>query len=233
MSKQIYWEEFYRKIQRQEQKTPGGTYDWFFPYKVASPWLQHYIEQQQTSLVQATNQKQQHTLLKAMDLGCGTSDLSALLYADHPTLQITCVDFSKEAITKMQRMFGHLAPPKDNDPGITFVQGDAMQLPFKDQTFDICYEKGTVDAILKQKTHGTSEAVKAICEISRVLKSSGVLLQFSDEPPELRLPVLERAKGELVTLQNKSFSISFKDIGDFSGIEFFLYVMQDSKSVGL
>jgi ubiquinone/menaquinone biosynthesis C-methylase UbiE len=226
MSQQSYWEEFYRKVPHQ---TSADTYDWFFPYQVAQPWLHQYIKQQ---TIQAGDQEGQRSL-KVMDLGCGTSDLSTHLFADNPSLQITCVDFSEEAIKKMQRTFGHLEPQKESSPGITFVQGDATCLPFKDQTFDICYEKGTVDAILKQKTHGTSKAVGVICEIARVLKPAGVLLQFSDEPPELRLPLLESAKWELITSQNRSVSISFKEISNFSGIEFFLYTMQDAKSVSI
>ena len=93
----------------------------------------------------------------------------------------------------------------------------------------MCYEKGTIDAVLKQKKHGISYAVEVMLEVMRVLDQDGVFLQFSDETPEMRLSVLEKAKMEMQKSYNRTFSMSFKEIGDFSGIEFFMYLMHHTK----
>ncbi|XP_072031739.1 citrate synthase-lysine N-methyltransferase CSKMT, mitochondrial-like [Amphiura filiformis] len=221
MSRQSYWEKYYRT------KQPEGSepYDWFFPYKVAKPYLLQHIHQQSALLAERSTGKP--PILQVMELGCGTSDLSAQLFVDEPHMHIHCVDFAEEAIQIMRDKYIHFLPETEHSPGIQFRHCNVSNLPFTDSRFNICFEKGTIDAVLKQKKHATSYAVEVICEVARVLKEDGVFLQFTEERPELRLSVLEKAKVEILKSRNRNFSVSFKEVGDFSGIEFFLYIMQD------
>ena len=225
MSKQSYWEKFYRK--KHPDPSAPESFDWFFPYQVAKPWLLQHIQQQQA--LQRENDPNDVAPLQVLELGCGTSDVAAELFVDDPTLHVQCVDFSEEAIKTMHARFKHLESTRGEErSGLHYSQCDITSLPFADGRFHVCYEKGAIDAILKEKTVrlGTNKAVEVICEVARKIHKEGVFLQFSDDLPERRLPILEKAKVEIEKAWGRHYCVSFKDIGNFSGIDFFMYVMK-------
>ncbi len=68
---------------------------------------------------------------RVLDICCGTGDLTGALLAERPVKAepVTGLDFSREML--------HLAEQKYGDANVRWVEGDAMALPFPDNTFDL------------------------------------------------------------------------------------------------
>lgn len=129
--------------------------------------------------------------LAALDLGCGTSGVAfALAEAGVPA--VVGVDGSTTAIAQMQR-----AHHTDDDTCLIQkrllfrVANLCSPLPFLDNQFDLIIDKGTTDAIM----YGAGDAAVASLhqELRRVITKDGIVMHFSDEDPDLRLPLLQAA----------------------------------------
>jgi demethylmenaquinone methyltransferase / 2-methoxy-6-polyprenyl-1,4-benzoquinol methylase len=99
--------------------------------------------------------------MKILDIAAGTGSSSRPL-ADKGA-ELTCLDFSE----------GMLAAGRKRNPDLTFIQGDALKLPFADQSFDV-----TTISFGLRNTH---DAGAALAEAHRVTKSGGkiVIAEFS------------------------------------------------------
>lgn len=97
---------------------------------------------------------------RVLDLCCGTGDLARIMKEIQPDACIIGADFS-------ERM---LEIAKDKNPNIKFMQLDATNLPFEDNSFDIV----TMGFGLRN----IQNAEKAVEEIYRVLKPSGKFLHL-------------------------------------------------------
>lgn len=64
-----------------------------------------------------------------------------------------CVDFSKVAIETMQERYA-------SDSGIEWKCADVRELPMADQSIDIAFDKGTLDAMIFGSSLDPPEAVK-------------------------------------------------------------------------
>ena len=99
---------------------------------------------------------------KVLDLGCGPGFFTMLL--GQKGCQMTAFDYSD----------GMLAQAKQNaaSVGVTaeFVQGDAQDLPFEDETFDMI--------VTRNLTWNLEQPEKAYKEWLRVLKPGGCLLNY-------------------------------------------------------
>jgi demethylmenaquinone methyltransferase/2-methoxy-6-polyprenyl-1,4-benzoquinol methylase len=99
--------------------------------------------------------------MKILDIAAGTGSSSRPL-ADKGA-SVTCLDFSE----------GMLAAGRKRNPDLTFIQGDALKLPFTDQSFDV-----TTISFGLRNTH---DAGAALVEAHRVTKDGGkiVIAEFS------------------------------------------------------
>ena len=99
--------------------------------------------------------------MKILDIAAGTGSSSRPL-ADKGA-EVFCLDFSE----------GMLASGRKRNPDLTFIQGDALKLPFPDQEFDV-----TTISFGLRNTH---DAGAALAEAHRVTKSGGkiVIAEFS------------------------------------------------------
>lgn len=101
---------------------------------------------------------------KVLDLACGTGDLSALL--SKSGFNVVGGDFSPQMLLKA----------KAKNPNIEFVSADAENLPFEDNSVDavtICFG-----------IRNFNDRGKALAEIRRVLKPSGILAIAEFSIPE-------------------------------------------------
>lgn len=73
-------------------------------------------------------------------LGCGNSTLSRDLY-DDGYKRVDNIDYSDVVIEKMKRV-------NEERTEMTWVVGDIRDLPFEDESVDVCIDKGTMDALL-------------------------------------------------------------------------------------
>lgn len=91
-------------------------------------------------------------------------------------------------------------------------------------------DKGTSDAVLKG-LNGEKAFLEVVGECLRVLKPHGKLVQFSDEPPELRLNTLEKVQRELPKSRfstSKGFKVrmSWRELEKGSGFQHFMYILR-------
>ena len=229
MSDQSFWNNFYAR--RQGDK----VFDWFVRFEDVCGHLKPYLP--------PVSDKE---LARILDIGCGTSDFSLKLFEHlNQKCRIDCIDFSPEAIKaqgKIIRERGFLAKKTPDaegrlgtnlDPrdwtGLACHEADAKNLPFREGRFSLAIDKGSSDAVLKGP-NGESAFLEVVGECLRVLNTQGKLVQFSDEPPELRLNALEKVQSELLQTgftASKSFKvrISWRELDKGSGFQYFLYVV--------
>ena len=218
MSDQSFWNNFYTSHQGNKH------FDWFVHFEDVSGYLTPYFPSVEDNC----------TIPRIIDIGCGTSDFSLKLFNHiNRKCHIDLVDFSPEAIKIMQQILLKQGVLKksvnpEDFPGIACHQADAKNLPFKEHTFLLALDKGTSDAVLKG-TEGETAFVDVVKESLRVLMPSGKLIQFSDEPPEVRLSLLEKVKQEVMrtNLNTKNCKLRFmwRELEVNSGFQHFMYVV--------
>ena len=111
---------------------------------------------------------------RILDVACGTADLSLELF-ESTASQITAIDFCREMLEIGASKVRH------RDGQIKFVEGDALVLPFLDQSFDVV----TIGFGLRN----LSAVDDGLKELFRVLRPGGSLavLEFSKpQTPVLR-----------------------------------------------
>lgn len=94
-----------------------------------------------------------------LDVGCGTG----IITADIASLTDGCITGIDIDGKKLEQ-----ATPFVSDPHITLVEGDALQLPFKDKTFDLVVSN-VVLIHIKDQQKAVDEMVRVTCENGIVL----------------------------------------------------------------
>lgn len=97
-----------------------------------------------------------------VDLCCGTGDLARIIKRIQPDTCVTGIDFSEEMLKK--------AKNKKSIGKISYMQGDATNLPYEDNSFDIV----TMGFGLRN----IANAEKAVEEVYRILKPNGSFLHL-------------------------------------------------------
>lgn len=105
---------------------------------------------------------------RVLDVACGTGDFVCALVRASPGSEVTGLDFSEEMLRIARRRM----------PGASFVQGDALALPFEAEAFDAV----TVGFGLRNFV----DIPKALSEMARVLKPGGSLVILEATRPEKR-----------------------------------------------
>ena len=95
-----------------------------------------------------------------LDLCCGTGDLTGLLKEKYPDAKVIGIDFSDKMLEVARK----------KNPNIEFLEADCTQLPFEDESFDLC----TISFGLRN----VEDIEKVLKEIYRVLKKSGVFINL-------------------------------------------------------
>ena len=101
----------------------------------------------------------------ALDVACGSGKLTAeLARIAGPTGRVVGLDFSP----------GMLEVARRDHPGLEFVEGDALRLPFDDQSFDA----STIAFGLRN----LADPVRGLSEMLRVVRGRAVVLEFVKPP---------------------------------------------------
>ena len=228
MSDQSYWNRFYASRQG------NMGFDWFVRFEDVAGHIDPFLPP-------LCNDE----LIRILEIGCGTSDFSLKLFERlNRKCRVDCIDFSHEAIKAMRKIIHEcgLTAKEDFDPeksvhpqdfmGVMCHQANAKDLPFKEGTFSLALDKGTSDAVLKG-SDGESAFVDVVQETLRVLKPDGRLVQFSDEPPEMRLNLLEKIKCKLLQAncaEHCKLSLVWRELDVQSGFQHFMYVVHKGRS---
>lgn len=103
--------------------------------------------------------------LKVLDIGCGLGGPTRML-ADEFNCNVSGIDMSREYIRTAQK----LSEIVKTNGNTEFVQGDALELPFEDGTFDAAWTQH-VQMNIEDKARFYSE-------INRVLKDEGTFIYY-------------------------------------------------------
>jgi len=108
---------------------------------------------------------------RIVDLCCGTGDLVFHLLRTDPTLRIAGVDFCEPMLTKARER-----SLREGAPNVEFLEGDVMELPFADNSFD--------GATMGFATRNVVDIDAMLREVRRVLKPGArfVNLDMSKAP---------------------------------------------------
>ena len=96
---------------------------------------------------------------RILDVGCGTGSLTFTLAETTGLLEIAAIDYSPVFVREATR--------RNSDHRINIREGDACDLPFEDGAFD--------RALALLVLHFVPEAGKAVAEMRRVVRPSGVV----------------------------------------------------------
>lgn len=151
-----------------------------------------------------------------MEIGCGTSLLSSKLVreveARSGSIEITCLDFSKEVIKKLRES-------KAGQSNLTYVCSDIRDMKGidKEDHFDLIFDKGTIDCLFCEDDFVRS-VLRAIRQCWKVLRPGGKIIIISHANPKHRVYLL---RNKLVLFDVETVSIS-KSAG--SAPQVFAYV---------
>lgn len=112
-------------------------------------------------LLQTVPLLRETTEIQLLDIGCGTgANLPMLKNAVGKTGNLTAMDFSPLAL--------EFAQSHPESKGVCLLQGDALHLPFRDQSFHVLTMLDVLEHLRDDK--------RALSEVRRVLKPSGALV---------------------------------------------------------
>ncbi|XP_077204331.1 EEF1A lysine methyltransferase 4 [Paroedura picta] len=153
-------------------------------------------------------------------LGCGNSALSCNLYQLGYT-DITSIDYSSACIASMGDYYAHC-------PGLRWVVMDARALAFRDGSFDVVLEKGTLDSMMVEETDPWCVSREArtlldqvLAEVSRVLRPRGRFISITFAQPHFR----KRHYAQ------PAYGWSTHHVAYGSSFHYFLYVMRKGEAL--
>jgi len=131
-----------------------------------------------------------------LDVACGTGDLSLAAARRHPQITVTGLDF----VPQMVRAARHKAQAKKLAGRVSFLQGDALRLPFNDHTFDV--------AAIAFGIRNIPDRTRALREMARVVVRGGqvMVLEMSFQQKPLFGPVYRIYLNYVLPLQAKLIS---------------------------
>ncbi|KAK5747161.1 hypothetical protein LTR17_000295 [Elasticomyces elasticus] len=163
-----YWDKRYAA-----NDDDAKRYDWLRNFETLKPFLLAHLPGPETKP-------------RILHLGSGNSTLpiglSNLGYKDQ-----TAVDFSATVIENM----------KAAHPSIEWREMDIRDLTFEAESFDICIDKATLDAMLYGSLWDPEEEVRAnvkayVDEVTRVLRPGGVWVYVTWRQPHFIKPLISR-----------------------------------------
>lgn len=170
-----YWEERYKKDAKN-----GRLYDWY------GTWHGNEFESIKHKVMPYMPEAGLSSAI--LNIGCGNSRLAEQLLEDGYS-NLTNVDLSAVVIEEMTKKFAG----KD---GVRFQRMDITKMEFPDESFDVVFDKGTLDAIYT----GDAGLVKlAVVEVNRVLRKGGIFVSITFGKPNSRKELNTTTWSKVVT----------------------------------
>lgn len=211
MDKKATWDRFY--TENNSRSTTFKNFEWFFGFDAVRDFIMPLLQ----------TKSHPDALCHVLDMGCGTSAVGPSIYRHSPLpVRVTCADISPIAVRQMQEHIQAKAiQPHNISSQLEFVELDCSQLHrhFCSSSVDLIVDKGTTDALLRSK-EGKGKAGLVLKQCLKVLRSSGSLLQFSDEDPDARVLWLETEARELGVL---AADVQVQEVGELRGVCYYCY----------
>lgn len=189
------------------------NFEWFFGFDSIRDFIVPLLQ----------NTSRSDSPLRVLDMGCGTSAVGPCIYQHSPVpVLVTCADISSVAVQLMQEQVRAKAvQPRHRSSRLDFVELDCTQLHehYGPSSVDLIVDKGTTDALLRSKD-GKWKAGLTLKQCMKALRSSGCLLQFSDEDPDARLPWLETEAQERGVM---AADVGVQEVGQLRGVCYYCY----------
>jgi len=127
-----------------------------------------------------------------LDVGCGEGNFLELMYPFKKS--ITCIDISEKNIEKFKKLH----------PNIKIMQGNAKDMPFEDNSFDIVFSNAVIEHV-----GDINEQKKFAKEISRVGRNYFITTpnKFFPLEPHYRFPFFQFIPKKLQKILTNHFSI--------------------------
>ncbi|XP_056156661.1 citrate synthase-lysine N-methyltransferase CSKMT, mitochondrial-like [Lampris incognitus] len=211
MDKKATWDRFY--TENSSRMPEFENFEWFFGFNSVQDFIMPFLRSRSSS----------DTLVRVLDMGCGTSAFGPSIYRHSPfPVRVTCADISPVAVQLMQESIrAKAAAPQNPSSQLEVLELDCTELCgyFGSNSVDLIVDKGTTDALLRSR-EGQGKASQVLKQCLRVLRSDGSLLQFSDEDPDARLLWLESEGREPgVTAAD----VGVHEIGEMRGMHYYCY----------
>lgn len=211
MDKKATWDRFY--TENSSRTTSFKNFEWFFGFDSVRDFIMPFLQDKLHS----------ESLLQVLDMGCGTSALGPCIYRHSAVpVQVTCADISPVAVRLMQEHVRAKAiNPHHPSSRLEFLELDCTQLHghYGCSSLDLIVDKGTTDALLRSR-EGRGKATQVLRQCLKVLRSSGSLLQFSDEDPDARLLWLETEGQEPGGM---AADVQVQEVGELRGVCYYCY----------
>lgn len=108
------------------------------------------------------------------DIGCGSGEITVRLAARYPGAELVGVDILDSSVAYASRRHAELAPR------VRFEQGDAFELGFADDQFDL--------VVCRHMTQAIPEPERVLAELQRICKPGGWLHVLSEDYGMIHLP---------------------------------------------
>lgn len=108
------------------------------------------------------------------DIGCGSGEITVRLAARYPRAELVGVDILDSSVAYARRQHAALAPR------VRFEQGDAFELHFADDHFDLI--------VCRHMTQAIPEPERVLAELLRICKPGGWLHVLSEDYGMIHLP---------------------------------------------
>lgn len=212
MDKKATWDRFYMETGGQQTKK-FKNFEWFFGFDAVQDIILPFLKRPTDS----------NAPVQVLDMGCGTSALGPSIYRHTPwPVAVTCVDISPVAVELMQE-HTKTTPikPQSQQSSLAFLELDCTKLNehFRPQSLDLIVDKGTTDALLRSRDGG-AKAGQILRQCMGVLRSTGSLIQLSDEDPDARILWLEK---ETVGTGEVAADVGVQEVGVLRGVCYYCY----------
>lgn len=160
---------------------------------------------------------------RILDICTGTGDVAIRFAQNNEAAEIVGIDLSEE----MLRIAAHKIRSNGSGGKVRLLKGDALNLPFDDDHFDIV----TIAFGLRNVGHHR----KGICEMVRVLKKGGQLLILEFSPPRsdlfgiwyrLCLNTIIPAVGGVISGSTRAYRYLSSSIAGFPGPDEIITLME-------
>lgn len=171
-----YWDDMYSGM----GDFSSEEYSWYFGWSEIKPYFIKYAPQpikKQTN--NNNNIKSSSIEPKMLVPGIGNDGILLDLY-NYGYTDITAFDYSESAVDRQSNLISYDSKANDD---IKLLVRDARQLDAEwENTFDLVFEKGALDAIYLS---GDGYVNMAVDELTRVMKVGGIFISVSGVVPEV------------------------------------------------
>ena len=140
------------------ESNSNAEYEWFQSWENIYPFISKFI----------------HPGGIALNIGCGNSPMSYQM--SNLFKSVVSIDISKSLIEQMKIRY--------QDENLKWKVMDCTKMDFPNNSFEYIFEKGTIDALYCSES--SSNVLKVLGEIARILKPEGYFISISFGSPETR-----------------------------------------------